>query len=323
MISAEQEHILVHRVALIFTRVEGVFLIYLVLKEILYRINCRVTRATRTIRIFDKIICVFIAIIIVNTAEIKITARECYLGQEVEINALRIGTDALKCGVKGYCRAACEEVDRLISCGSFVTVVYANKTRRKNRCTCLVILCGVKGNACAASARCVCNLTVLLCSRTSTVLNTNIRKRIIRVIGQLISQVSIYLFTRKEFFIFVIGRKVYVEGYIVCSLQKTDTVSIAFARLKNYVLNIVGSITLDSDVFILLKEHVDTVDGIALVPLVYVVCANLTESRHGGISRGGLAVSVNYLQILCLDGLGIVTGTVVGYVHNDPLRRIG
>ena len=99
--------------------------------------------------------------------------------------------------------------------------------------------------------------------------------------------------------------------------------SIAFARLKNYVLNIVGSITLDSDVFILLKEHVDTVDGIALVPLVYVVCANLAKSRHRSISRGSLAVSVNYLQILCLDGLGIVTGTVVGYVHNDPLRRIG
>ena len=108
MISAEQEHILVHRAALIFYCIEGVFFIYLALKKILYCINCRVTRATRTIRISHKIIRVFIAIIIVNTAEIKVTARECHLRQEVEIEALQFGSDTLKCGVKGYCGAACE-----------------------------------------------------------------------------------------------------------------------------------------------------------------------------------------------------------------------
>ena len=152
MISAEQEHILVHRVALIFSRIEGVFLIYLVLKEILYCINCRVAQVAHTIGIYDKIIRVFIAIIVINTAKIKLTARERHLGQEVEINALRIGTDALKRGVKGYCRSACEEVDRLVSCRSFVAVVYTNKTRRQNRCTCLVIFRGIKSNACAGSA---------------------------------------------------------------------------------------------------------------------------------------------------------------------------
>ena len=97
---------------------------------------------------------------------------------------------------------------------------------------------------------------------------------------------------------------------------------IALARLKIYVVYVVGYVACGSDVLVLLIEEVNTVGVIPLIPLVKVVRNNLAEGGKRLVAIRSFTVTLLNLEILCLNRLCAIALSVIAYVKRYPLRRV-
>ena len=184
------------------------------------------------------------------------------------------------------------------------------------------ILGCIKSYLSVASASRIGRGTVLKIALIRTVDHTNVANGVARVGGHLISNVCIYLILEQQIVVGQIGRQIHVEGSIACILQEFDAMCIALARLKLYLGNVVGYSTIDNNILILFIENVNSVNVILLIPLVEVVCNDLTEASQGRVSLGSFSVAVLDEKVLALDRLCIRALPIVRSKHLNPLRSI-
>ena len=97
---------------------------------------------------------------------------------------------------------------------------------------------------------------------------------------------------------------------------------IAFARLEVNIRDIIGRSAFSGYFLVLFIENINTVNVIVIVPLVEVVSNDLAKACKRHVTVRGHTASLLHEQILCLDGLCLITLFVVGYEQLDPLRCV-
>ena len=203
-----------------------------------------------------------------------------------------------------------------------VAAVQADNTACKQGRARFVILGGIKRDRTIASALRIGRSTVPDLSPGRAVVHTYIANCVFLIGGYLISKVCIYLVIKCKVAVIPVGRKVHVDGCISRRLQEADAVRIAFARLEVNIRDIIGRSAFNGNFFVLFIENINAVDVVILIPLVKVVSNHLTKARQRYVTLGSYAAARLNEQILCLDGLCVITLFVVGYEQPNPLRCV-